>query len=295
VDYRHEARKYLECAERELKTLDDARLKYAVLELRMAMEALTYDRAKGYKEEFPPSEYETWQPRKVMTVLLDIDPTADSDATYAIGLQKEYGIRPEKMDSLGTEKILNLETLRKHYDALGSYLHVPTLKQVRLSKEHDFNKIRLRCEEIANAVMQVLSSPIFNVTLGSFASLPCMECGKPIRKRMPHSKKEVPAQCYECGASYLIIDKGNSQVEWTPQQHEIPCGNSSCNHKITIWHHELEAGRSWTCPACSGRNTFCFGIRHEAVKQADISCQCEYLTLSGSRSPICSAAAPEYR
>jgi len=29
---------------------------YSVLELRMAMEALTYDRAQGYKEEFPPSE-----------------------------------------------------------------------------------------------------------------------------------------------------------------------------------------------------------------------------------------------
>ncbi len=267
MDYRHEARKYLKRAENELGTFDDDRLKYVVLELRMAMEALTYDRAQAFKDEFPPSEYETWQPRKVMTILLDIDPTADCDATYSIGREKEYGVRPEKMESLGTEKILNMETIRKHYDALGSYLHVPTLKQVRSNKAHDYNKIRLRCEEIATAVKHVLSSPIFNVTLGSFASLPCMECGKPMRKRMPHGKNEVPAQCYECGASYVIIDKGNRQVEWKPLQHEIPCGNNSCDHKIVIWHHELEAGKSWTCPACNGRNTFCLGVRHEAELQ----------------------------
>ncbi len=267
MDYRHEAGKYLKRAEHELGTLDDERLKYAALELRMAMEALTYDRAQVYNQEFPPSEYETWQPRKVMTVLLDIDPTADSDATYAIGLEKEYGVRSERMDSLGTEIILNMETIRKHYDALGSYLHVPTLKQVRCSKPHDFSKIRRRCEEVASSVRQVLSSPVFNVTLGSFASLPCMECGKPMRKRMPYAKKEVSAQCYDCGASYLIINKGNREVEWMPQQHEIPCANSSCNHKIVIWHHELEAGRSWTCPTCCGRNTFCLGVRHEAEKK----------------------------
>lgn len=266
MDYRNDARKYLKRAEHELAAGDDDRLKYAVLELRMAMEALTYDRAQAYKDEFPPSEYETWQPRKVMSVLLDIDPTADIDATYSIGFEKEYGVPATKMDSLGAEKILNMETLRKHYDALGSYLHVPTIKQARSGKSHDFYKIRSRCEVIASAVRQVLSSPIFNVTLGSFASLPCMNCGKPMRKRMPHWKNEVPVQCYECGASYLIIDKGNSQVEWMPQQHEIPCGNSSCNHKTVIWHHEFEAGRSWTCPACSGRNTFCVGIHHDAEK-----------------------------
>jgi DNA-directed RNA polymerase subunit RPC12/RpoP len=262
VDYRHEARKYLKRGEHELTSGDDERLKYAALELRMAMEALTYDRAIAYMEEFPPSEYETWQPRKVMSVLLDIDPTADKDGTYAIGLEKEYGVQPAEMDSLGTEKILNMQTLRKHYDALGSYLHVPTIKQASSEKSPDFSRMRSRCEEIAGSVREVLSSPIFNVTLGNFATLDCMECGKPIRKRIPHGKTEVRAQCYECGASYMIVDIGNRQVKWKPQQHEVECGNNSCQHKIIVWHHELEIGRYWTCSACSGRNTFLLGIRH---------------------------------
>ena len=266
MDYRNDAQKYLKRCKQELMSGDNERLRYAVLELRMAMEALTYDRALAYKAEFPPTEYETWQPRKVMSVLLDIDPTTDKDATYSIGLEKEYGVPASVMTSLGTEKVLNMSMLRKHYDALGSYLHVLTMKQASSGKSLDFSKVRSRCEEIAEFVKDVLSSPIFNVTLGSFATLDCMECGKPIRRRMPHGKSEVQAECYECGASYVIVDVGNGKVEWRPKQHEVECANSGCKHKTIIWQNELEIGRHWTCPGCGGRNTLGFGIRYEPVK-----------------------------
>ncbi len=133
----------------------------------MAMEALTYDRALAYKDEFPPNEYETWQPRKVMAVLLEIDPMADKDSSLAIGIEDQNGAPAPEMNSLGSEKVLDLRTLNKHYDALGSYLHVQSMKKVRTGKTLDFSKMRERCEKIATFVAQVLSSPVFNVTLGS--------------------------------------------------------------------------------------------------------------------------------
>ena len=43
---------------------DDERPPYAVLELRFAMEAITYDRAQAFKDDLPFEEYSTWQPRK---------------------------------------------------------------------------------------------------------------------------------------------------------------------------------------------------------------------------------------
>lgn len=264
MNYRNDARRYLMRSEEELGTGDDERLKYAVLELRMALEALTYDRALAYKVEFPPTEYETWQPRKVMTVLLDIDPTADKDSSLAFGIEEEYGVPAPVMRSLGSEKVLSMAILRKHYDALGSYLHVQSMKHSRAGKSLDFGKIRSRCEEIAAFINAVLSSSVFHVTLGSFATLDCMECGKPIRKRIPHGKEAVCAECYECCASYTIIDKGNGQVEWQPQQHEIECANGDCKQKILVWHHEMEIGRCWICLSCNGWNTFALGIRYEA-------------------------------
>ncbi|TKB11291.1 hypothetical protein [Desulforhopalus sp. IMCC35007] len=264
MNHRNYAQKCLKRCEEELGSGDHERLKYAALELRMSMEALTYDRALAYKDEFPPAEYETWQPRKVMSVLLDIDPSADKDSSLAIGKQKEYGVPAQAMRSLGSEKVLNMTTLRKHYDALGSYLHLQSMKQVRAGKPLDFDKIRSRCEEIAAFVGEVLSSPVFNVTLGSFATMECMECGKPIRKRMPHGQEVVKVECYECHAAYTLVDKGNNNIEWQPQQHDIECANDDCKHKIVVWLHEVEAGKHWKCPSCNGKNTFELGISYEA-------------------------------
>ena len=134
MDYRNLARQHLKHSEEQLAKGTDESLKYAALELRMAMEALTYDRAAAYKDEFPPKEYETWQPRKVMAVLLEIDPMTDKDSSIAIGSEEQYGVPAPKMTSLGTEKVLGLKTLKWHYDALGSYLHIQSLKSVRSGK-----------------------------------------------------------------------------------------------------------------------------------------------------------------
>lgn len=138
-DYRNEARRQLQRANDELTSTEVQRLKYAALELREAMESLTYDRALAYQDDFPPSEYETWQPKKVMQVLLEIDPNADKDSSIAFGIEPTLGQRPEVMQSLGTEKVLNMKTLKKHYDALGSYLHVQSIKQRRAGITIDYS------------------------------------------------------------------------------------------------------------------------------------------------------------
>ncbi len=263
MNYRDDARKSLKHANEKLSTGNDKDLKYAALELRMAMEALTYDRALAYKKEFPPDEYETWQPRKIMSLLLDINPMADQDSSLAVGEEKEYGVPASMMKNMGSEKVLNMATLSKHYDALGSYLHVQSMKQIRAGKLLNMDKIRSRCEEIAAFIRDVIASTIFNVTLGTFAQLECLECGKPIRKRMPHGQEELQAECFECPASYTIVDKKNGQVEWKPNQHEVECANSGCERKITVWRHDMKIGICWTCPECKGRNVFALGISHE--------------------------------
>lgn len=122
VNFRQIAGECVARAKVELATNDPYRLRYGALELRDAMEALTYDRALAFKEYIPPDEYRTWQPRKLMLVLLDIDPSIGSTSTIAFGLQEELG-KPaprENMKVLGTDVVLTLSDLKKHYDALGS-------------------------------------------------------------------------------------------------------------------------------------------------------------------------------
>jgi hypothetical protein len=203
-NFRHEARQALARAAVELCTGEEARLKYAALELRMAMEALTYDRAEAFSAELPPTDYDTWQPKKLLQLLLEIDPTADKDSVLSFGVEEEYGIVAPVMQSLGSEKVLNLGVLKRHYDALGSYLHMPTIKQIAGGKGVDATKLRNRCQEIAGFVEAVLASRVFNVTLGSFAEMPCEACGATIRKRIPHGMPSTEARCFTCPASASI-------------------------------------------------------------------------------------------
>jgi hypothetical protein len=264
MDYRNEARKYLKRSKEEFGTGDQERLKYAALELRMAMEALTYDRARAYKNEFPPDEYETWQPIKVMSILVDIDPTAGMAISLAVGREEVPGVPASEMTSMGSEKVLNMATLKKHYSALGSYLHVQSMKQALSGKPIDFGGMRSRCEEIIVFVEEILTSPVHNIIVGNFSTVGCMKCGETLRKRMRNGQCETHVECFDCGASYTLIDKENGQVEWKPQRHEVGCGNRSCGNKSLFWQKDMEISRWWICSECKGRNTFALGVRYEA-------------------------------
>ena len=162
INYRNDAIVSLERAKTELSSGDNNRLKYAMLELRLAMESLIYDRAAAYKQELPESEYATWQPRKLMSVLLEIDPHADKDSSIAAGLEKEYGVQAENMKYIGSEKVLKMGEIRKNYDMLRYHLHVPSLKQMTDGKTTDYEHIRQRCEELVSTIDKALSSTVFN-------------------------------------------------------------------------------------------------------------------------------------
>lgn len=262
TDYRNDARRELARAKDELASADVERLKYAALELRMAMESLTYDRALAYKAEFPPAEYETWQPRKVMAILLEIDPNADKDSSLAFGIEPSLGVTPDVMEALGTEIVLNMATIKRHYDALGSYLHVPTIKQRKAGAKIDVVKFRARCDEIAAYLTEVLASPVWNTTMGNFATHDCMKCGHPIRKRMPHGQDVVDAKCFECGATYKVTDAGEGKAHFEPDQVEVKCANQDCKTSVFPWRSEIVPNSGWKCEVCGGENDIKLMIQH---------------------------------
>ena len=249
-DFRSEARKALSKARTEMGSGDDDRLKYAALELRFAMEALTYDRLHAYRDEMPPQEYETWQPRKVMQLLIDIDPNADKNSSLAFGIEEQYDKPSNEMKMLGSEQVLNLATIKKHYDALGSYLHMPTLGQLKDRGHPDLGTFHDRCNEIADAVDKALASPVFNTTVEKFASIGCAQCGEVIRRRQPFGEEEVEAECFECGAAYVVRNAGEGKSLWEPLGQQIKCPEETCNENIWVWQDKFKAWTSLTCSGC---------------------------------------------
>lgn len=102
---------------------------------------------RRFKDDIPPEEYKTWQPRKLMSVLLDIDPSIGMTSTIAFGLEEEYGKPPppEKIALLGTDHVFTLANLKTHYapSVLTSTCHLLSMCK------HGKCRIRRSCGSVA--------------------------------------------------------------------------------------------------------------------------------------------------
>jgi hypothetical protein len=266
MNYRSTARTHCQTAKALLLsgTNDDVLL--AALKLRMALESITYDRSKGYAEDLGPEAMKTWQPKKLMKRMLEVDPQADVDATLSIGEEPSLGETPESMQLLGTDHVLNLRTLKKHYDALGSYLHTPTLSQIEQGKTHDYAKLGQRCSKIIDALDTALSSKVWNSTFAIRGVMDCSECGSTIRRRLPNDMAERVVQCWSCPASYTMIEIEDQQVRFEPRQVRATCPKQDCGDESYIWERNVERGNSWPCNGCGSRLMFALGV---AVASSD--------------------------
>jgi hypothetical protein len=272
-NFRHLARESLARARAELASEASSRLKFAALELRMAIESVTYERAQSYKDEIPPSEYRTWQPKKLMQVLVDIEPNADKGVSIAFGIEEVPGVEAKEMTWLGAESVFDLKAIKAHYDALGSYLHMPTLKQLEESGEPDLSKLRSRCDAIIALLDKVLTSPVFNINFGTFSAIKCAnsDCGQTIRKRVPAGATALSATCQACGMSYEVSAGPGDQCTWRPILEDVQCPGAGCSQVFKVSPSELQPGRRLACNVCGGRFQIGLGLfaADKSVTSAD--------------------------
>ena len=261
--YRKLACSSLERAKSELTTGDDHRYRYAALELRMALESLIYEKAENYSEELCGKELETWQPRQLLKLLLEIVPFADKSYTLEMGEMTEDGQVPEKMTLLGNEKLVSLQELKKYYDRLGSYLHTPTASQLQNQTGPDSAKVLSRCSEVASIIEEVLASKIFNSNFRSLLRTSCLKCEAEIVRRVPIGQESFIAKCINCVATYDVCYDGNDLYTWRPRKSDVKCLRIDCGSPYSLWEGDSKIGNYWTCTACGGRNTICYGLNYD--------------------------------
>jgi len=254
MSYRHDARNALDYAKQELASGEKHRFRYAALELRMAFEALIYERAGNYTEELSNEKLSTWQPGKLLSLLLEIDPSADKNCGLSVGIEEEYGKPAKEMTYMGEERVIKLSEIKKYYDRLGSYLHTLTSDQVAEGKGADLEKIFSRCNEIVAILEQVLASPIFNLNMKIASSMDCIKCGAKIVRRLPPESETVVAKCIKCSASYSVTDLGNNKVEWRAHIQKLKCPSPSCDGTNEIWESDIKVGSEWECVICGVKN-----------------------------------------
>lgn len=258
--YRDDARSALVSARQTLDSGESAQLRYAALELRMALECLVYERAQNYKEELSDKKLSTWQPKELLNILLEINPHADKTKTISFGMQEEYGVPAKEMTTLGTDRVISLKEIKKYYDRLGSYLHTPTEEQSTQGKRLPGEELRKRCEELFSIIEDSLSSKVWNADFKNTSSIACGDCGTKIVRRVPASDDPFEATCIECRASYTLTRTADGEIVWKENWHEIPCANPECGEKAFIWHRDIALGKHWICNSCGGNNAFVLGI-----------------------------------
>ena len=114
MNYRNNAEKSLKRAQGELDSDSPTRVRYGALELRMALEGLIYDRASLYKEELSGKELNTWQPKQLLELLLELDPAADKNCSVSAGIEETPGKPSKDIRFLGTDRVLTLKEIKKY-------------------------------------------------------------------------------------------------------------------------------------------------------------------------------------
>ncbi len=262
-DFRRDAREAIGRAERQLAdaNADESRLRYAALDARLALEAMTYDRAQAYGDDLPESSYNTWRPQKVMQTLLDIDPRADSNSFIRIGREDTHGGNVPFMQDLGECRVIDMKAIKRHYDALGNYLHVPTLKQVQKDSGQDFARLKSRLEEITGYISHILSSPISNFIAARHATQRCPRCDAVMRWRVPSQPGITEAFCRECSAPFDIELLANGTLRWAAQEIKARCANEECREEAYIWRDKVTPGNAFTCDHCGRQSVIALGVQ----------------------------------
>jgi hypothetical protein len=109
---------------------DAPRLRYACLELRLAIERIAYQKLQLRLGDISIEEVAAWQPKRVMDVLMElVDPALDQDSMLSVAKEGSDGQPVEDFAPLGTTKGVNPKDLGKHWQKLGFYLHVSMPKK----------------------------------------------------------------------------------------------------------------------------------------------------------------------
>lgn len=237
----------------------------------MCIESLAYDRALGYEHDLPQAEFETWQPKKLVELLVEIDPSADQTSSFRIREETEPNEPEAPWMNLGEDRVLSIKQIGHYYHRLGGLLHQPTLKNL-LKENFNLAKHRKTCEALVLELEAVLSSPIYNANFSSYATIPC-DCGKKIRKRVKTDGSDTIAIC-ECNARYLLKnDPTKDGFFYERIGTKVPCKASGCSQVSIIVEEHLKPGFNWRCSGCNTAYKLFLGLDFAEKQQTPTESQ----------------------
>ena len=194
---------------------DDDSIRYACLELRMAIEHLFYDLIPLYADEVPTDILKKWQPRQVIEALTDCDPHVQDDGR--LGILDDQSQLVMLHETKGVTKRL----IKDYWHKLGSYLHAPMA-----ATGTDWTGISLFLQGTISTLRAYGDERVM-ANLGKFAQFECV-CGRRIKRNFEALKIKPVVVCPDvaCGAIWNYSEKDGLAV-FEPSQASYVC--PQCN------------------------------------------------------------------
>jgi len=257
--FRDEARAAFENARAELASGDERRLRYAALELRFALEALTYDRLYSYRGEIAVEFMTDWQPKRVIDYMCKVDPEAFQEYALAFALLDDHK-EPTTVEEhqaldhkhFGDARPIPVPIIKKHYDALGSFLHARTVKQRQDGKPLKLDRLRARCEIVADAVDKTLSATLWSTGFARFADYKCGRCNAPNKYRERAGTSQFDISCVSCGAPHTV-EVASDTLTVNGKGQGAPCSDDDCDGKVFVWGDIFALGVEALCDSCGAK------------------------------------------
>ncbi|QOG21736.1 hypothetical protein [Bradyrhizobium sp. SEMIA] len=250
MQYRFLAKEHLKRASGLLATGDTDQLIYACLELRKCIEAVSYELLNGYLAEAPMKLImETWQPDKVFKELVRIDPSAEQNTLIRVRRQGTDGEPNGPWRSMGEDRRPKSAWVSKAFHQLGSFLHIPTIRQQREGGTFDAVECRQRAVLIQDELTRVLGATVWNFNIAMAVNFDCTSCKAPIRRRSLALDKGSPIECGNCGQLYEAEPHGSEGKQYLIVPHSL----------------------SWDCPACGEKRDI---VQSKVKDGVDVSCKC---------------------
>ncbi|CAG0975554.1 hypothetical protein ANRL3_01782 [Anaerolineae bacterium] len=227
---------------------DEASAKYACLELRFCIEYITYSQLQIYLDEVPDSTMRKWTPRQVISDLLTVDPDADTSVVSFAGIQEASGMPASNMDALGEDRRFSLKWANKQHNALGNFLHAPTLHQIAAGDTPTKEKMLQKAREVIDEIEQILASQLFNAKLNFYCgTFECKFCKAEVKYGAENINKGMVV-CSNCKGNYDLALAEENRITIRPKEVTYKC--LSCKNLNTIGFHLMYLDNILTCTNC---------------------------------------------
>jgi len=154
------------------------------------------------------------------------------------------------MEFFGEDRRFSLDWANTQHNALGNFLHAPTLHQIEKGEFSTKEKILKKARQVANEIDHILSSPIFNVNFGNFYKFNCNFCKTEIKCRAENINKERGIICpnSKCKAVHDIVSEQDNNFTVKVRETEYKC--HKCGRTNFIGSHLKNYGNVFSCVSC---------------------------------------------